>query len=44
MAMVARGGESPLKSGPEEFIYVYEREPLNIVSINQEMMIKVLGV
>ena len=39
--MAARGGESPLRSGPEEFSYDSE-EPLKNVSINQEMM-KFLG-
>ena len=41
--MAARGGESPLRSGAEEFLCYYEREPLNNISINQEMM-KSLGV
>ena len=36
--MAARGGESPLRSGPEEFFYDSEKEPLNNVSINKEMM------
>ena len=42
-AIPTRGNESTLRSGPEEFIYDYERESLNSVSTNQEMM-KSLGV
>ena len=41
--MVTRGDESPLRRGPEEYLCDYEREPLNNVSIRQEMK-KSLGV
>ena len=42
-AIATRGSKSPLRSGPEEFIYDYEREPINNISINQEIL-KSLGV
>ena len=41
-SMATRGGECLRSSGPEEYLCDFEREPLNNVRINQEMM-KSLG-